>query len=207
MQLFDYVSYDDNDDDDFSGVCHHEDQHVTRFTQRNGVEIARVQCRICGRGLGNKKKSEYDFENLPLFDDELRNTWNEKCRKLRETRWQRRQDQWAQQLLIREAERQEESIEWWQQYNQYLRSPEWRKIRQAVLKRDNYLCQACLRNKASHVHHLSYELYNKIGRSAAFELVAICRPCHEQIHPDMSQAQDELTNYNPYLDKAMRLTT
>lgn len=182
-------------------TCDHEDQHVVRYMQSNGVEIARVQCKTCGKGLGNKRKADYDFSNLPVFDDELREEWNKCKQEAYNAYWQRKQARWEAERQEAEQEKNEKSLIWWRNYNAYLKTPGWYKIRQAVLTRDNNLCQACLRNTATHVHHLSYDLYNQVGRSAAFELVAICRACHEQIHPHMAELQDEQTYYSPYLPK------
>lgn len=189
------IDIDEIDFTEFDGEpylrCEHDNTHVTRYTQSNGVQIARVQCKNCGTALGNKKKADYDFDNLPVFDKQLGDAWHEQCKKVREAYWRS--------VKMR---KEEDRAEWWRDYDRYLHSPEWRRVQQAVLQRDNHICQACLRNKATHVHHLSYELYNQVGRSAAFELVAVCRPCHEQIHPHMSEMQDMLTYHSPHLEMA-----
>ena len=80
---------------------------------------------------------------------------------------------------------------WEELYAMYLASPHWYKMRNLVLDRDGHLCQACLCREASEVHHTSYTLYNRLGRSAAFELVAICHECHAKIHPHIAKAQAE----------------
>lgn len=66
----------------------------------------------------------------------------------------------------------------YENYKDYLRSPEWRRKRKLVLKRDLYICQACLVNSATEVHHITYEhVFNEF----LFELVSVCRHCHENI--------------------------
>ena len=63
-------------------------------------------------------------------------------------------------------------------YQMYLNSDEWKKKRDFVLSRDNHICQFC-GAEATEVHHLSYERkYNE----AHYDLISICRPCHELIH-------------------------
>ena len=71
--------------------------------------------------------------------------------------------------------------DWLRQYSQYLQSPEWRAKRDLVLKRDNYVCQACLNALATQVHHKSYEFVDLAGSEPAFDLVAICTPCHDKV--------------------------
>jgi 5-methylcytosine-specific restriction endonuclease McrA len=72
----------------------------------------------------------------------------------------------------------EPKTEWQINYGLYLRSPEWREKREAVLRRDGYLCQACGKNPATAVHHASY----RYGRyTPLWDLKAVCRICHEQL--------------------------
>lgn len=76
------------------------------------------------------------------------------------------------------SQREAESREWWANYNAYLRSPEWAKRRQKVLKRANGICESCLDRPAVQVHHLTYaHLFNE----PCFELRAVCHGCHEAI--------------------------
>jgi hypothetical protein len=63
-------------------------------------------------------------------------------------------------------------------YSNYLLSDEWIKKRELVLKRDNYLCQCCLNNKAVQVHHTSY---THVFNEPLFELTSVCINCHEII--------------------------
>ena len=65
-------------------------------------------------------------------------------------------------------------------YHQWLLgSPEWADLRQRVLERANYLCEACLLNGTDDVHHLTYDLGLL---PPAWELRAVCRECHERLH-------------------------
>ena len=64
-------------------------------------------------------------------------------------------------------------------YSDYLRSPEWRRRRDKIIERANGKCEGCLTNSASEVHHLSYD---HLGAEFAFELVALCSPCHHRWH-------------------------
>lgn len=67
-----------------------------------------------------------------------------------------------------------------QYYNEvYLKSPQWKDKAIRVLNRDKYICQGCLVNKASEVHHLTYE---RIYKEPLFDLISVCSDCHRSIH-------------------------
>jgi hypothetical protein len=68
--------------------------------------------------------------------------------------------------------------EWFEQYGQYLKSPEWRARRESRLMSDGYVCQCC-GGPATEVHHLSYE---RVGDESADDLASVCHTCHERLH-------------------------
>ena len=68
--------------------------------------------------------------------------------------------------------------EWFKEHSDYLRSYDWKNRRDRVLQRDGYMCQACLNNPATQVHHLTYKHW---GNEPLFELVAVCKPCHDKL--------------------------
>ena len=121
-----------------------------------GCEVqASVDCRLCLRSLRSREE-----------------------RKTREAEAEVRQARWR-------ADQERRDREWWQWYDKYLASPEWLARRHAVLKRDGHLCQGCLRNTATQVHHLTYE---RVGGEMLFDLVSVCKACHEKIHEKLSTA-------------------
>jgi len=68
----------------------------------------------------------------------------------------------------------------------FYNSPEWRTTRQAVLVRDNGLCQECLQDKriapADTVHH-KIELKQDWNKRLQLDnLVSLCAKCHNRIH-------------------------
>jgi 5-methylcytosine-specific restriction endonuclease McrA len=76
-----------------------------------------------------------------------------------------------------------------QKYRDYLKSPKWWLIRDLVLKRDKRLCQGCLTNEATQVHHLTYRhLFNEF----MFELISVCSACHQRLHGPDPQAGEAL---------------
>ena len=64
-------------------------------------------------------------------------------------------------------------------YSDYLRSDAWKRRAAKIMQRANDVCEGCLTNRASEVHHLTYA---HLGCEFAFELVALCRSCHARIH-------------------------
>jgi 5-methylcytosine-specific restriction endonuclease McrA len=145
----------------------------------NGSIQYRQQCLDCGRPVGNPvaKGLAYDRNggHPPSSFDEV--LLADRLAGLRERR---------------EAERAERRV--W--YNDYLQSEQWQERRRLVFKRANFLCEGCRRNRAIHVHHLSYE---HVGDEFLWELVAICEACHDRAHgaPDASDQADLSGNQLP----------
>lgn len=67
---------------------------------------------------------------------------------------------------------------WWDWYDCYLESPEWKRRRDLVMERAGGRCEGCRENSATQVHHLTYE---NVGHELLWELVAVCRGCHKLI--------------------------
>jgi 5-methylcytosine-specific restriction endonuclease McrA len=150
-------------------TCEHPNTRLVRRVLANGVLIVIRQCARCGSNRGAVKKAEVpDLNALPPWNEALRDRWHQLCT----ARAQRR---------IEERERafREKRTEWWIRYNEYLETPEWAARRDAVLRRDNYLCRGCRINRAVQVHHLTYD---RVGREPLFDLVSVCLACHESIH-------------------------
>jgi hypothetical protein len=154
-------------------ACEHPEMRTVRRTIGANVHVW-VQCQGCGTGRAIPKAG-HDLDALPWWDEGIRDRWS---------------DQRALPLHEIQRIRGEQSAEWWAKYSAYLNSTKWQALRDLVIQRDGGVCQACLSRPAEHVHHVTYELYNLLGASAAFECVAICRRCHEKIHPRLSSAQD-----------------
>ena len=73
------------------------------------------------------------------------------------------------------------------EYTAFYNSTQWRKLRQQVLMRDNYLCQHCLaegvvNDKNLIVHH-KIELKRDWSKRLDMEnLEVVCFSCHNKIH-------------------------
>jgi hypothetical protein len=158
--------------------CIHNEQAVKWRVRRNGMCVWVLQCEQCGQEIRTLKKTSPEvmgvIEKVP-FDEEASDIWSTWARE----EYQRRYECWRehrQHLFQEEQERQDR--EWWKAYNHYLITPTWKKRRALVLKRDDHICQCCLTNRATEVHHLSYA---HVGNERLWELQSICKPCHDRI--------------------------
>lgn len=63
-------------------------------------------------------------------------------------------------------------------YTEYLASPEWARVRQAVVERDRGECRRCF-GAGEVVHHLTYK---RIGAEWLEDLMLLCTGCHTGAH-------------------------
>lgn len=154
--------------------CGHEGTtRLTVFTASNGVRHYRNQCTSCGMNLGSVKKATIKpaaERTLQPFDEAIRNHWLERVR-LR-----------SEEIKQQTAQQSKDAFDVW--YEEYLDSPEWARKRGLIFARANGRCEGCGDRRATQVHHLTY---THVGRELLFQLVAVCRDCHEAIH----HAQEE----------------
>lgn len=68
-----------------------------------------------------------------------------------------------------------------QTYDEFLKSAYWRKVRLAILKRDNKHCCSCGSTDDLHIHHLTYKHHLK-ELDNLDDLVTLCKKCHNEIH-------------------------
>lgn len=68
---------------------------------------------------------------------------------------------------------------WPELYADYLKSRRWADRREKVLRRAQFRCEGCGDQPATEVHHLTYE---HVTQEFLFELIALCRGCHERLH-------------------------
>lgn len=136
------------------------------------VERLLFQCKNC-EGIVNR--------NLPLsfkiYGEQIKDEFNED----RYEKWKKRIE--YEYILVNEDIKENN---FWNskkgKYIRYLSSDEWKKIRELVLKRDEYKCQKCKIKSADEVHHLTYQnLYNENLE----DLISVCSYCHKEIHNDI----------------------
>ncbi len=145
-------------------MCDHATWEIRRQVVGGGaVQIVR-QCSACGQRLGgaiSRARASAELAGRPLLDFDFGLEADGDAR--------------------RDAERNAEWDARRARYHQYLASERWADIRVRVLIRARGICEGCARSPAHDVHHLAYA---HIYEEFLFELVALCRPCHERWHKD-----------------------
>jgi 5-methylcytosine-specific restriction endonuclease McrA len=64
-------------------------------------------------------------------------------------------------------------------YQAYLRSANWKAIRERSLRRANHKCELCGSNASLQVHHKTYK---RLGRERMKDLQVLCDGCHRNTH-------------------------
>jgi hypothetical protein len=130
-----------------------------------------MQCLICGSERQSLRRTSPEVQALtappPAYDHTIAPIyWEARSEASRErTRLAREEE---------EAKRQAE-------YQRYITSDAWRQRSTARLDLDGRRCQAQLHGcegRATQVHHWTYRHF---GNEPLFELVSVCKTCHEQI--------------------------
>lgn len=145
--------------------------HNIEFVKRikeNGGRLLNKQCLSCGEkdSKAYKLNSVSNFDSLPNYNDDLHEYYQGRKSIISQNDYKRKREQ--------------ERLYWLENvHNKYINSDKWKSKRIKVLNRDKWLCQACLKNKAESVHHLTYANFED---EPLFDLISVCNPCHEKIH-------------------------
>jgi hypothetical protein len=84
---------------------------------------------------------------------------------------------------------------WFNRYNEYLNSFEWRNKRLEVIKYDGKKCLNCKTKqdkKVLQVHHMTYL---NVGKEDLTELITLCTDCHNLVH-SLNKTQRTIFEYN-----------
>lgn len=148
--------------------CDHKKSILRKYAVNGSFRVQNM-CSSCFTLFGQFiKQSDLNMNEVKLLDKQIYDKWfNEQSEK-----YSRRYSQLIQ--ISQEKQKQE----WFDKHNKYLSSMEWREKRDEVLKRDGYLCQACLKRRATQVHHISYRHWQN---EPLYELISVCEECHEAI--------------------------
>lgn len=159
--------------------CTHEKSSLVKMKVNDGYRVRRM-CSSCYTIFGTfVKQAGLDMSSIKEVNKESYDRWHEEQERRSSKRINEIRDR-------REAWKKQRFFE---NYNKYLNSPAWKERREEVLKRDNYLCQSCLKARATQVHHLSYKHW---GDEPLFELISVCAECHERI-TRMDQIENLIT--------------
>ena len=158
--------------------CDHAQTQPRKKVPSNGVITVRMQCMECGVHVSTLKKASFpttELEAMALWDDTIA-----------KQRWENRSRLYDQ---LRQKEEERAYGEWKRAYEAYLRTPEWARRRDLVILRAQGNCEGCRSMPPVDVHHVTYA---HAGEEFLFELVALCRQCHQRLHleqEDESAAQ------------------
>jgi ribosomal protein L37AE/L43A len=145
-----------------------------------GVWLVQMQCDGCGKALGGGAMKRDLHPNWASYPE-----WDDSFRAFQDAEAVRRQAEWQTEIAERDALREG----WWDAYDEYLFTDVWQDKRQAVLRRANWTCEGCGVHRATQAHHLRYPRDCLPGSDAwirqekLFDLVAVCRQCHDDLHP------------------------
>ncbi|MFA6287464.1 MAG: hypothetical protein WC661_08770 [Opitutaceae bacterium] len=153
----------------YPSACKHSDKRLRRREDINGRPWLFNQCQDCGQKVGGrvsaKGMTNKEVNDLIKFDEEFsRDVWVSYHKRYTEAR---------------EIERARIKENWRKCYDIYIVSTEWRIKRLLVLNRAKHICEGCGTATAEEVHHTTYE---NVGEEFLFELVALCKPCHDRFH-------------------------
>lgn len=163
--------------------CRHPQTEIRWRIRRNGVGCWSVQCLHCGRELRqvakNSPQARSIAERIP-FDEDLADQIQEDFKRESE----QRMTEWREEQEAQKHARQKDADSWRERYENYLKTPQWRKRRDLVMQRANGMCEGCGQRRATQVHHKTYE---HLENELLFELVAVCFQCHCILHPHMQE--------------------
>ena len=85
------------------------------------------------------------------------------------------------------------------EYQEYIKSTQWKHIRQTMLKLKNHQCERCGRKNNLEVHHKHYKNFKKESFS---DLELLCKPCHfeadREREKEMRRVLEILAENNQY---------
>lgn len=86
-------------------------------------------------------------------------------------------DYWVQTASRLRTEREQRLT--WHEYEQYLKTDRWAKVREQALARFDWRCATCHSDEHLQVHHRTYE---RVGCEYLTDLTVLCRYCHRALH-------------------------
>lgn len=175
--------------------CSHPLVWIYETTSDNCIPAYGKQCQLCGYDLGTKNQGDLttiDKTKVVAFNKafqiQRQQQFRERMRELKKQFWERENEEKSKELSKtvlrktredRQARTRCRNEEWRKAYKHHLESEEYKSKRKLVFARDN-ICQACLINQATEVHHKTYD---HVGDEPLFDLAGVCKACHEKLHP------------------------
>jgi len=134
------------------------------------------QCFRCGSIVGQwiPHDKVLNKDQVPNFDDTLKSKYLATVREYK--------------TEFSEIKREIEKTDFDAWYAEYLKSDEWKQKRALVLARCADICEGCRKKRAIIVHH---KTYINVGREFLFELVGLCKECHDSLHDLNAKTESE----------------
>lgn len=144
-------------------ACPHVNREIRYRIIKDGRPTYVSQCVRCGNTSTPIKAAvaKRQASAIPEYDYDLEQKWR------------------AAKSLAYDAVRKTIKPQLKAEYEAYLRSSEWKALREQVFRRCSEVCELCEEAAAEEVHHLTYE---RIGHEELSDLMGVCKPCHELIH-------------------------
>lgn len=76
-------------------------------------------------------------------------------------------------------------------YNEYIRSDEWKKKRILVAQRENHRCQMCGELVVVH-YHIHHKTYARFGNEDLDDLMFLCEDCHTKLHREKDKVMGKI---------------
>ncbi|KAF0115009.1 MAG: Uncharacterized protein FD150_1247 [Rhodobacteraceae bacterium] len=172
------------------GECQHTNVTRRLWTLNTGATQLKDFCDQCGKDMSKSLKQSEHPGTYPPFDEAIR--W-----RYAETREQEREGIVKKYVKLQKEKDNElirKSKDWSDEYEAYRRTEKWQKKRFKVFERAHGVCEGCCEKPAVLVHHTTNR---HVGAELIFELVALCRDCHEICHPDKSERPFYDNDYLP----------
>jgi hypothetical protein len=167
--------------------CTHGSSVMTKKTDVLGREHFYLRCTICGLRIDTFKKRDRLVKMYGLAavnDDDIVEQIRDNPLSIRNVN--KTQIRAEYKRLYEEYERARSGV-WWEYHRRYMESAQWKKLRAAVLERDNNQCQACGSTDTLQCHHNTYE---RLGAENMSDLVTLCTRCHTNHHIELDMERE-----------------
>jgi len=152
------------------GDCKHPRTELRKKPTVNGGLMIREQCLTCGGPCEDRPAKQANSLLLRWRRFRFGMTSS------RATHFEQRSYDYVELRANADAEIR---AKWLARYKEYRKTPEWKRKRALILKRDKHQCQGCSTAPATQAHHLTYD---HVGEEFLFELVTVCNSCHKRLH-------------------------
>ena len=150
--------------------CDHKNTDTRKLRVQGGAWQLVHQCLDCGERASSNalSQSAVNMADVPEFDQELLNSNRENKNR-----------------AAKNIEDRFDRNKWFESYDKYLGSDDWKDKRRLVMERAGNVCEGCRKRQAIEIHHITYD---HAGNEFLFELVAVCEECHERLHTSEDDA-------------------